>query len=365
VETRKRPTAGALVFAADGLIAAFVLWVFLLGSGVNTAGWARIEQMVDYSAFRPFVTRALLPLIVRGANAVVPRLDRLAELPLLDGTLAAFFQNYAPGRERNVTQALLSFAAMWAFLVVGIRAMRRLLSAVDDGLSVAARSAWAWISPCLILVLMAGRGARNYGFVYDPATFGLFALALALIAEERWRAYVPVFLLAALNRETGSYLFPVFCLYGWSRLKRGRFAELATAQVVGFAAIRTVLEVFALDLGSMRQHHAAYVDFVPSLSEVPLVAATIGAIVCGLVGKHPYLLASAGMYPIAALGYFVGGSPGEYRAFIEVIPVAVTAVAVGARRQGLHERRITPRPSAAQPDATPRYQSIASGPTNT
>src|SRR5882672_995629 len=54
-----------------GLVLACLLW-----RGISTYSWATVPQLVDGTAYRPFVTRALLPSVVRTIVRATPGLER-------------------------------------------------------------------------------------------------------------------------------------------------------------------------------------------------------------------------------------------------------------------------------------------------
>jgi hypothetical protein len=334
---------------ADVAVATMALWTWVLFAAINTTSVARIEFLVDFTAQKPFVTRALVPGLIRVGESILPDLGWLAGYSIVAATLRAYTLDFIP---TPPTQAILAFVIMAGFTLLAIRAMRRLLATEAPGLGEATRSALAWLTPCALLVLMPGRNAfgRPYlGMIYDPATLGLVALCLALMAERRWRAYVVAFCLAAVNRETAVYLLPVFGLFGWWTLDRRRFVSLLAVQVAAFVAIRGVLEWAAHGLPTYNPGIKLAIlpasDFLPVGMETIGVLAVLAVFVVARLSTRGLALASLVMLPVATVAYLLAGEPGEYRVFLEVTPVFVLAVGVLAAKNHAPVLAYAPHPT--------------------
>src|SRR5262245_6296964 len=74
------PGRGRLVFLALlYTYCAVLVLAFLLMRGISTYSWATVPQLVDGTAHRPFVTRALLPAVVGGVVRATPWLAARVE----------------------------------------------------------------------------------------------------------------------------------------------------------------------------------------------------------------------------------------------------------------------------------------------
>jgi hypothetical protein len=310
---------------ADVAVATAVLWTWVLFAGLNTAASARIEWLVDWTA-----PRALVPFLIGAVEPLVPA--GLADVAPFDGMVKAFSEGFVA---TPPALAIAALAVMLPFIVLAIRATRRLLAVEAPELGAATRSAIAWATAASLLVLMIGRnnfGRPYLGHVYDPATLGFTAACLALLAERRWRAYVAALAVAAVNRETAIFLIPVFCLFAWPLLERRRFAGLLAVQVVSVVAIRGALELAARDLPTMDRSLKLAIlpatDFLPIDGEAIGVVFALALFTLGRLYTSGLALASLVMVPIAVVAYLLAGEPGEYRVFLEIVPVA--ALACGA-----------------------------------
>lgn len=294
---------------ADAAVAFVVAWTWALQANPNGCAWARVDRMIDFTAFRPFVTRALAPQMIGILARITP------EVPVLPIGIP-------PGLE------LATLLVSSSFLLLTVRAARRLQhSTMAHPAPVATRSILAWCAALSVLVLMIGR-TQIYGMIYDPATLGLTIFAVALLAERAWRAYVLIFLAACMNRETAMFLIPVFILYAWPEMSCRRFLELLVTQIVGFVAIRGLIELAAVGTGVVPPVRDSLSAFLPTLGAGAVIIASSALLVAGVIRAPRTLGPALLLVPISVVAFLAQGNPGEYRVFLEAVPAFVIAAAV-------------------------------------
>ncbi len=317
------------------LFSAIALFFFVYFSNVNDNPRAKLPAMVYGTAHRPFVYRVLVPGIIRTATMLIPEqardwLNHEAETaPLAREALSAFHTETA-----YAVESFLALVLLYLPLVAFVYAFRYLLTGV---LSAPARTV-DLLPPLAVLALIP---CFFYGYIYDFATLFLSTLGLALLARARWRAFLVVFLLACLNKETAILLTLVYVVHYWrdGRLPRPLYWGLAAAQVALYGAIRLLLAwAFAGNPGTLVEfnlvkHLLAYV-------RVPLVAVLSALVLAGILflmfhrwrEKPRFLLHSTViLVPLFAL-YLLFGWAYEFRTFYEVYPaiVLLCAQTVGA-----------------------------------
>lgn len=302
--------ATVLAAAAYLLASAFVLWIFLTGSGVNRNPHAAFEAMLAGTADRPFVTRALVPLAVNGLAALAPK--SIAESLDHAAGLQDFFTR--AGWSQNVDtsalalESLLAIALLYASLAGFAFALRALF--------VRLYASPPWVARLLPLAaLLCLPVFFNAGYIYDFPVLLLFTLALALMAARQWTAYLLIFGLAALNKETAVLLLGAFVLLFFrdEALERKKFSALAGAQVVLYAVIWLATRLaFRANPGGLLEFHLA--DNLAMLAN-PAVVIVLGlsaALAAGLVfagwrGKPRFLKVSLWMAaPLLVLMVFFG-----------------------------------------------------------
>ncbi len=193
-----------------------------------------LPGMVEGTAWRPYVKRALVGVVVRALEAPVP-------LPAREAVAARVA---ASPRLRDrlgwEPEHALRFALVFALHVAALTAFAAFLS--------------RWLAAALGLgpaaAALAGAGGLamvpiHFGyqnFVYDFPALALFTLGLALVWERRWTALALLWPVGMLNKETFVLLLPVLVLREWGSKPRGplmrRVALLAgiTAVVAGAVA---------------------------------------------------------------------------------------------------------------------------------
>jgi hypothetical protein len=168
-------------------------------------------DMVYGRAPQPFVTRVLLPWLIRAAAAVTPpaaraQIEESVRRSLTNDGKPLWLYQY-PFEFTVAKNALLLFAIGFAFALWWLARLTLDVpaSAVD-------------VIP--IVVLFALPGFYGYGsMLYDLPALSLFTLGLALLAARRLWLYGLVFAVCVLNKETGLLLTLVWAVSEAHKLK--------------------------------------------------------------------------------------------------------------------------------------------------
>jgi hypothetical protein len=303
------------------LFAAVALFFFVYFSNVNDNPRATLPAMVYGTAHRPFVYRVLVPGIIRIATAVTPEQARMwlvheaDSTPFIREALLAFHTEPA-----YFVEALFALLLMYLSLVGFIYAFRYLLTGVfraPAGLAdLLPPLATLGLIPCFF-----------YGYIYDFTTLFLSTLGLGLLVRAHWRAFLLIFLLACVNKETAILLTVIYAVQLWRspRLSRALYWGLLAAQAAIYAILRAIVTwAFRDNAGSLVEfnlvkHLVAYV-------RVPLVA-VLSALVIALIlflmfyrwrEKPRFLLRSTLIIvPLFGLYLFFGWAY-EFRTFYEI-----------------------------------------------
>jgi hypothetical protein len=161
-------------------------------------------DMVYGRAPQPFVTRVLVPWLVRTTVAVTPpaartQIEESVRRSLTSDGKPVWLHQYP--FEFTVAKNLLLLSAIgFAFALWWLA--RLTLDAPDPALDVIP-----------VVVLFALPGLYGYGsMLYDLPALALFTLGLALIAAQRFRLYALVFAACVLNKETALLLTLVWAI---------------------------------------------------------------------------------------------------------------------------------------------------------
>lgn len=315
---------------AQIIISLLVLALFILVTRVNQNPGATFEEMIYQHAQKPFVMRALLPLTVRAAASLIPtpvRLEMsqaLADLPLVKYWLDQFS---AP--PRLALEAALSWLLMFLSLVGFSRAFETLLNSVYQ----LAPGRAAFFSTLALLGLPL---CFNFGYIYDFPSLFLFCLQFALFASKRWTAYLLLFPLTCINKETAILLPLAFGMYAlpWSRenriasLSKNRFTAFILVQVAIWLIVHSCLElVFANNPGSIGEIHLyTYAYFI---NQHPIAASLFGLFLGMAIflmfwrwqQKPVFLLRAAVILIPLGISYVLFGFPFELRVFYEAYAI--------------------------------------------
>jgi hypothetical protein len=304
-----------------------VLWIFLSSPGINHHSPSALGPMVYGRAARPFVSRALVPGIVRALQSLVPdglraHLESEAGHPPLSTILVQL--DRIP--DNLTVEFLTACVVMYGILVGFLVALRSLWDEVFDAPE-AVKRAVPLFALCLLPSLF-----RFMNYVYDFATLLFFTLGLLLLRRRQWGGFLAVFALSCFNKETTILLTLVMCIeYAGSRGSRG-YRGLVAIQLAVFAASRAILYLaFHRNPGSDLEYHL--VDHnLRLLKAYPLTSVMAWVLIAALVvldwRNKPRLLRNSlwMLVPLLSLAT-VFGYLDELRAFYEVFPTMVLLMA--------------------------------------
>ncbi len=277
-------------------VAVLGLLAFWLSFEWQSHGAAFLQAMVDSQGQRPFVYRILIPYLARllaswtGWNAVACMLF----LFLLSAAGLYFSTNY-----------LYS-----AFEKDDLRT--RVISLVS----------------CILFAGLIYREVK----VYDFTTGIFFTLSLGFLARKKYLAYLALFPVATLNRETTFLLLPCFVVAVYQATRVSRLLIYGTAyQVIIYAGIRwMVMTQFANNPG------AAFIWRLPQNLSDYARAPLLTLILVGTLGMAVYLVYQGWddkpiflrtmlilLFPAQVFLYLLFGMPWELRVYAESFPVLV------------------------------------------
>ena len=190
-------------------------------------------DMVYGRAPQPFVTRVLVPWLIRAAVAVTPptarvQIEESVRSSLTnDGRPVWLYQH--PFEFTVVKNILLLFAIGFAFALWWLARLTLDVSGPA-----------ADVIP--VVTLFALPGFYGYGsMLYDLPALFLFTLGLAFIAARRLWLYALVFAVCVLNKETALLLTLVWAIFERRRSKPGQLALGVGLQVGFWLVVRGLL----------------------------------------------------------------------------------------------------------------------------
>jgi hypothetical protein len=323
--TNKQPSRLGYLFITF-CVAATVFAVFIQFSGINLNPAARFSDMVYGEAARPFVYRVLMPAGIRIiASAIPPQTKAATNGRIEDNHLVQEVLSRFNTQPEYAVESLIALALLYLSLLGFVLALRYLLTGVFQ-----APTAFTDLVPllgALGLVLFF-----THGYLYDFSTLLLFTLGLGLMVRANWRAYLPVFVLACLNKETAILLTLVFAVHFYRnpRIDRARFARILAIQIAIYVAIRLLLMwTFRNNTGSLVEFHLHRHWSVYRRYPLLAIASMLLCILVAFLMFHkwrekPYFLLHGTLIiiPLFAL-HMLWGWPYEFRVFYEVYPITV------------------------------------------
>jgi hypothetical protein len=335
-----RLTLLAVVYA---LSASFALYEFIHWPGLGPVergapGSSFFGDMVYARAARPYVTRVLVPVLVRGAVQIVPEPTRCE---VADWTRRTFAPGGRPAWladfpfEFAVTGVLLFFSLLlFAFALRGLARAAAGFEGIEQDLVPAVALLWL---------------PSFYGYVshvYDLPALALFTLGLYLIARQRLVPFRSVFAVATVNKETALLLVFVWALWSWRRTPGRSFARDLVLQLGVWVVVRgAIMWVFRHNAGSFVEFHftrnlaalatpLGYFLFRPVAGFLPfptglnvLQLAGLAWVLAALGKAAPFLRCAFWVIVPLAIGGMLCCNVGELRDYYEFYPIALLIVA--------------------------------------
>ncbi len=306
-------------------VLAFVnaIWIFLTYLSINRIGTlepATLARTLEATAERPYIYRALLPLLSQLFAPVIPvqLIEWLPNAPM--GLRNSFGWLSDGGYER---QAAVILILIFLSLVAFAFAERKLLQALGTGTK--EQFVLALLAQILVLPF-----SIQFSFYYDLPQVLLVTLCLLFLYREQWWQYILTLAIASFNKETSVFLITVFVIYYLQRLPLRKYLELLVAQVTIYSVIRaSLLYIFRNNPGTtvlltLEGHYRQYTAYPSTLLFTLIFFCLIGFLLTRQwQRKHPFLRAAIVIPALILILFFTSGMPMEFRVFLDTLPVLV------------------------------------------
>lgn len=305
-----RQTARLFTTALTALICLITLLVYVDISYPNPdQARMSVHTMLEFTAHRPFVTRALLPLIAAPVAQLLPGVIVKIGManPAIGGAMTALDPGYP-------AQALAVLIVMYACLLAWVAGLRSLMQTLQVNRLSSELGSLA--APLTLL-------AFGYSKTYDLATMAAFTWCLALLAQDdREDRYLIAFTLASIAKETAVLLIPLY----WLTRRR---ADGLILQIELYIVSRSILFLATVNNpGATAEGHLS--EFIAYLGHPHALPSTALALAILLVvfwrwQSKPLFLRQAFLVlapPLLVLHLLVG-FPFEVRVFLEVWPIVM------------------------------------------
>lgn len=282
---------------------------------------AMFEDMIEGRAYKPFVYRCLVPIIIRNTSNLIPAnsAEKINEwgrenIPILtaNGNNIRFI-HYAAA-------LIIWFLSVIGFAFALMKLAEKFYSLNRNSLYIIA------------LISVAGLPVffKYYGYVYDFTDLFLFTLCLYFLADEKWILYSFFLAVATINKETSVLLILVYFLYYKNKLTKSFFYKLLLLQITLFVVIKGIIDLsFINNPGSIVEFHIEHnLGLEPfSLAQFAALLA-LGILIFKDWKYKPAFLKTSSLVliPLIALTFFFGYLD-EYRDYYEIYPILVLLIA--------------------------------------
>jgi hypothetical protein len=274
--------------------------------------------MLDGTAFKPYIYRALVPTLLRCIDFLSPNsIESFINLRLSE-RFPYFIDHYHISPD-------LGYLGLWsvAFYLISLLIYCRLLYLGGYHI-VGLPKAQAAITPLLGLLMLPP--FFRQGYIYDLPQLALFSACLYLMFRQSWKLYFVLFLVLSFNKETSIIILFAYVAAYIGKHSVKNVLAIGLSHILMYGVVRLLLEeIFRSNPGVSMQMHI--VDQIKVYSEIWTFGALIQfgmaifIIIYRWTNKPFFLRRSLILTAPLVLLFIVGGSPGEYRVFYEVVYV--------------------------------------------
>lgn len=317
---------GRMVYHSSVVTAALMLAVivflrFITYPQINGYYRAMFPDMIHGRAYRPFVTRALLPALVRWTTAILPS-EWKSDIIASDFRLAHSWElEFLPEYIIASVWMYLSLTGFFFALVYLLKGLYTIPQVFLDIISIAALG----VLPVFF---------SYYSYIYDPPLLFLFTLNLGFMLRQKWTAYLIVFFLATINKETSILLIAVFAFYYFRKVEPKRYWQILASQIFIFLLVRGSLTwIFRDNPGvsveyHLLDHNLGLFNQTPSPSGIAVAFTLLFLVFYKWKEKPAFARWGFGVIlPILLITTLFFGFLDEYRDYYEAYPLLLALAA--------------------------------------
>lgn len=311
------------------LISLYVMLVFVKNPGMNYYERAMFRDVVNGTAWKPYVYRVIMPVTIRTITDLVPEefQNRLAEKVEQDKNIKAVLDKFLWETD-DITEYITACILMYGFLLGFLIVFRKLFKAIYN--------APLWFINITTIFVLLGLPAmfEYYSYVYDFPNLFLFTLGLYLLNQKMWKAFILLYLVSCFNKETTILLTMVFVIHYYKNqeLSTYLYRNLIMIQLVIFALVKLLLYlIFLENPGPFVELHLfdrAYLLWNGYTLKSYVIWVVIALLVFSYWNEKPKFLKDALWIavPLILLTFSLGLWD-EWRDYYEVYPVIMLLVA--------------------------------------
>jgi hypothetical protein len=290
--------------------------IFFIKSGINVNTDASFESMINGTASKPFVYRMLVPALLRGINHITPQ----SFSEFISVRLTKFFPLFP---EYYHISSDIVYIGLCSVIIILLSLFCYSIVLYLGALNILSLSRGQAIIAPLIGLLML-HPFFDMGYIYDLPQLALSSACLYLMSQQKWVLYFVFFILLCLNKETSIIMiFAYVCNY-YDKHKFMRLSYFTMIQFLIYIAIRLcivtfyshnsgdMVQVFIVDQYKSLINGFSYESFALSILFVFILSYS-------WFRKPSFLRRSLILVAPLLILFFLGGFPGEYRVFYEVL----------------------------------------------
>lgn len=308
------------------IVAMPILIIFLIDPGINDDEHSKFEDMINGKAYKPFVYRTLLPTSVKIISQTIPvDIKKSLTSTINESILLSKIFLKLRWESRLATEYFIATGLMYLSLLgfaISMKYLFRLFYNVN--------AIYTNLISIFSLLLLPPFFLYT-SFLYDFPNLFLFTLCLIFLKKQKWNIYIPLLIVATLNKETTILLILIFYFYYHNKYPVNKFNHLLISQILVYISVKVMLYlIYKSNPGYFVEFHL--IDHNLRLFKhynLTVVASFLLFIILVFYDwkeKHKYLKISLSMgVPLITLALFLGYID-ELRGYYEILPVIIIMI---------------------------------------
>ncbi len=224
--------------------ALFVFGIWVVGTtspytSMNGDPRSKVSDLINGTAHNPFVQRALIPILTRSVNTIVPQSlksefsTKLINIPRFHREIERL-----GWEEEFLPQYLIAFTFVFLSLLGWMFVIRELFGALYQTSLILTNIIPVVAVYCLPVMFHSGTH-----YLYDFPSIFFFTTGLYLIIQRKWVPFYLVYALGCINKETTVLLTVAFALIYFRNLGKPAFFKHVSTQLLIFSIVKSALMI--------------------------------------------------------------------------------------------------------------------------
>jgi hypothetical protein len=246
-----------IYFLISLVLCLYVLAIFIRTTpfhlGINQFAECKFVDMIEGKANRPYVSRALVPIVVNNIAKLTPQSVKttFSNYSIENNRVNSILEKL--GWEKEYFYEYIVALSIMLFCFMGIAYVGPQFLQITCGI---ANTFFNKIILLALSLLILPAFFRYASYIYDPSQIFLFITCLYFLAVKKLKIFTFVFFFLCINKETSILLIPIFAVAFYENLKKKEYITYLLLLCFIYIMVRISIAIaFMKNSGSFLEFH--------------------------------------------------------------------------------------------------------------